>query len=112
MQRISDELERRDNGEWWRYPKSGDGEYRLDDVSAELCETIYAADRRELEKVVRIVKLLHDELDKINGEIGSRDRFCLFCKSTKYDASGIVHYVWCPIFKARKVLAKYLKEEQ
>jgi len=48
---------------------------------------------------------LEKELDEINGEFGDYDRFCLFCKSKKYNGKvGIIHIENCIILQLREII--------
>lgn len=48
-----------------------------------------------------LAKVIHDELDDMNGNEGD---LCLFCKSTDYDGNGIIHKDSCLILKLRKAM--------
>ena len=44
-------------------------------------------------------------LDKVNAEFGTKENYCLFCKSNKYNSKvGIVHKEKCIIMRLREVI--------
>jgi hypothetical protein len=53
---------------------------------------------------IKLVSNLHDAADKLNGELGTKEKLCLFCGSDSYDHAGIVHETNCLLAKARQLL--------
>lgn len=52
--------------------------------------------------MIDIIKL-EEDLDKINADYGSKDEYCIFCKSTEVNSVvGIVHSDSCWITLLRK----------
>ena len=46
-----------------------------------------------------------DKLDKINGNYGSKENYCIFCNSKEYNSKvGIVHKEDCIIQEMRDIL--------
>lgn len=48
---------------------------------------------------------VEDKLDKLNNDLGNKDRYCLFCNSKTYDGQwGIAHNRGCIIIKLRRMI--------
>ncbi len=76
--------------------------WNIADAQLASCEQECEARIREMTEVIR---LLHDFLDRYNGEYGNREQLCFCCHSNKLAPTiGIEHEDWCPIKKARKYL--------
>ena len=46
---------------------------------------------------------LEEQMDTYNGDNGTTDSLCCFCKAAKYDGkSGIIHNEVCPIIQLRQ----------
>jgi hypothetical protein len=51
------------------------------------------------------IKDWEDRLDKINGEYGDKESYCIFCKSREYNGQvGIVHTEECIIQEMRDII--------
>ncbi len=101
-------------GEWKLELRPADNVYRIrtdNDIIADVFG-INGEDKASAHLIAAAPELYealrkaHDALDFINGKWGTKQELCLFCHSDKYDASGIVHRVKCPIAESRKALAK------
>ena len=58
---------------------------------------------------LRRLQEVEGELDKINGDYGNCDAYCLFCGSTGYNGEvGIVHKKECAIMQLRRLIKSLL----
>ena len=55
------------------------------------------------EKLIKI----EDELDKLNGDYGDKNSYCIFCKSQEYNGiEGVIHTTPCVMSQIRKLIKK------
>jgi hypothetical protein len=48
------------------------------------------------------LKYVEEWLDVINGDYGTKEAYCIFCESKKYDSrQGIIHQHYCIISQLR-----------
>ena len=53
----------------------------------------------------KFLEEIENKLDEVNGEYGSKDELCIFCKANKYNSKvGIVHAKDCVIMRLREAL--------
>lgn len=56
-------------------------------------------------KAYQIIRDVEIELDRLNGELGSKDDLCLFCNTKAYDGvKGLLHDRDCLISRLRDFL--------
>ena len=54
---------------------------------------------------VNLYEEIEDILDKTNGDYGSKEEYCIYCKSKYYNSKvGIVHNGRCIILKLRGII--------
>jgi len=52
--------------------------------------------------MIEELKTIEMKLDIINGELGTKEYYCIYCKSKKYNGEvGIIHNPFCPILELR-----------
>jgi hypothetical protein len=76
-------------------------------LSTQLGQKIEQAVERdgELERLREALRKAEHGMDMLNGDWGSKDRPCCFCRAREYDGrSGVLHTTGCPILEARALL--------
>lgn len=68
-----------------------------------------ASRQAEISVLLLIIQDAEVYMDRINGKLGNETELCLFCHANTHDNHGITHQAYCPILKARKILAQYGK---
>src|SRR3990167_1329542 len=67
-------------------------------------QLLYDAVLAEVAKLEELLQLAHDNMDYLNGVLGTEERLCVFCGSKEADGGGIVHSKDCLIIKMRQSL--------
>ena len=58
-----------------------------------------------MKQVINQLEKIEEKLDILNGELGNKKQYCIYCNSTEYDGNvGIVHYTECVIFQLRDLI--------
>ena len=69
-------------------------------------QCFYDAALAEVAKLEELLQLAHDNMDYLNGVLGTEERLCVFCGSKEADGGGIVHSKDCLIIKMRQSLRR------
>ena len=57
---------------------------------------------------IKFIKQIEEKFDAINSDYGSKNEYCIYCKSKRYNSKvGIVHDVNCPLFELRYLIVNY-----
>jgi hypothetical protein len=48
-----------------------------------------------------------DDFDKFSAERATENQLCLFCKAEKWNGTGIVHTIFCPLNSLRLVISDF-----
>ena len=55
--------------------------------------------------MIEILRKVHDKLDVLNGEKGTKEKLCIYCDANKYDGkSGIIHQGDCIMLFIRRYI--------
>lgn len=62
-----------------------------------------------MEELIKRLEHIEDEMDKIDGDYGTKESYCYWCGSTKTNGQvGIVHVPTCP----KQIVRDRIKNEK